>query len=72
MFASNREGTWGLFWRAADGTGEVERFLAREGASYLAPLSSNRLASVGSMVPASRRRVRSARFEELRRLVPTE
>ena len=37
VWASNREGTWGLFWRAADGTGEVERLITREGASYLAP-----------------------------------
>ncbi len=37
VFASNREGTWGLFWKAADGTGDVERLVTREGVPYLAP-----------------------------------
>jgi serine/threonine-protein kinase len=27
VFGSNREGSWGLFWMKADGTGEVERLM---------------------------------------------
>ena len=35
--ASNREGTWGLFWKAADGTGDVERLVTREGVPFIVP-----------------------------------
>ena len=37
VFGSQRDGPWGLFWRAADGTGDVESILTYEDTVALAP-----------------------------------
>ena len=37
VFASDREGPGGLFWAAADGSGEVERLMTIDGAQFLQP-----------------------------------
>ena len=39
MFASDREDQWGLFWRSADGRGEVEQLATFEAVSIPSPAS---------------------------------
>ena len=39
VFASNRDGSFGLFWKAADGTGPVEHLMTIEGATFINPQS---------------------------------